>query len=80
MVRTGILKAYQGSPTTVKEATEIKFHQDNINREEGFKLSKAWNPSNSLLRNFNTYYKRKYCNTKRKCENRDTRISNVVIG
>jgi hypothetical protein len=33
----------------VKEATEIKFLPDNINREEGFKLSKAWNPSTSLL-------------------------------
>jgi hypothetical protein len=39
----------------VKEATEIKLHPDNINREEGFKLSKAWNPSSSILRHSKTH-------------------------
>jgi hypothetical protein len=29
----------------IKEATEIKLHPENISREEGFKLSKARNPS-----------------------------------
>jgi hypothetical protein len=32
----------------VKEATKINLHPDNINREEGFKLTKAWNPSTRL--------------------------------
>jgi hypothetical protein len=33
----------------VKEATEIKLLPDTVNREDGFKLSKAWNPSTSSL-------------------------------
>jgi hypothetical protein len=28
----------------VKGAIEIKLHPNNINKEEGFKLSKTWNP------------------------------------
>jgi hypothetical protein len=32
----------------VREATETKLHPDNINRREGFKLSKALNPSARL--------------------------------
>jgi hypothetical protein len=45
----------------VQEATEIKLHPDNINRLEGLKLSKAWNPSTSLLalRHSNTYTSQK---------------------
>jgi hypothetical protein len=39
----------------VKEAIEIKFHPENINREEGLKLSKAWNPITRVLRRSNTY-------------------------
>jgi hypothetical protein len=84
MARTGIRSAYQGSPNIVKEATEIKFHPDNINREERFKLSKAWNPSTSLLRNSNTYHKNPKKTQRRawgkKSENRDTRLSNMVKG
>jgi hypothetical protein len=38
-----------------REATEIKLHPDIINREDGFKLSKAWYPSTGLLRHSNTY-------------------------
>jgi hypothetical protein len=33
----------------VKEAVEIKLHADNINREEGFELGKAWNPNTRFL-------------------------------
>jgi hypothetical protein len=33
----------------VKEATKIKLLPVSINREEGFIISKAWNPSTSLL-------------------------------
>jgi hypothetical protein len=39
----------------VAEPTEIKLHPDIINREEGFKLSKALNPSTGLIRRSNTY-------------------------
>jgi hypothetical protein len=39
----------------VKVATEIKLHPDDMNREEGFRLSKAWNPSTKLLRDTNTH-------------------------
>jgi hypothetical protein len=39
----------------VREAIEIKLGQDNINKEEGFKLSKAWNPSTSILRHSNAH-------------------------
>jgi hypothetical protein len=38
----------------VKEATEIILHLNNINREEGFKLSESWNPSSRLLGHTNT--------------------------
>jgi hypothetical protein len=44
----------------VKEAIGIKLHPGNINREEGFKLSKAWIPSTSLLRRSNTHTSRKF--------------------
>jgi hypothetical protein len=43
----------------VKEAIEIKLHLENLNREEWFILSKAWNPSTSLLRHSNTHISRK---------------------
>jgi hypothetical protein len=33
----------------VKLAMEIKLHADNINREEGFKLCKTWNPNTRFL-------------------------------
>jgi hypothetical protein len=39
----------------VKESISIKLHSANVKREEGFKLSKAWNPCASLLRNSNKY-------------------------
>jgi hypothetical protein len=32
----------------VKDTTELRLHPDSIKREEGFKLSKAWNPSTRL--------------------------------
>jgi hypothetical protein len=28
----------------IREATEIKLHPDNMNREDGFSLSQAWKP------------------------------------
>jgi hypothetical protein len=34
----------------VKKATDIKLHLNKINREEGVKLSKAWNPSTRSLK------------------------------
>jgi hypothetical protein len=43
----------------VQEAIEIKLQPDNINRGEGFKLSKAWIPSTGLLRHSNTHTSRK---------------------
>jgi hypothetical protein len=39
----------------VREAIEIKLHQNSINREERVKFRKAWNPSTSLLRHSNTH-------------------------
>jgi hypothetical protein len=39
----------------VTASTEIKLHLNNINREEGFIHSKAWNPSNRLLRHSNAH-------------------------
>jgi hypothetical protein len=37
------------------KAVEIKLHPDDINRDKGFKLSKAWNPSTRLLRHSTPY-------------------------
>jgi hypothetical protein len=37
-----------------KEALAIKFHPYNGNREEGLKLSKAWNPNATLSGHSNT--------------------------
>jgi hypothetical protein len=34
----------------VEEPVVITLHPENINREEGFKLSKAWNPRTRSLR------------------------------
>jgi hypothetical protein len=36
-------------------SAEIKLHQDNKNKEKGFKLSKAWNHSTRLLKHSNTH-------------------------
>jgi hypothetical protein len=33
----------------VKEAMEINLHPDNVNREEGFKLSKTLNPNTRFV-------------------------------
>jgi hypothetical protein len=43
----------------VNEAIEIKLHPENMNREEGFKPSKAWNPSTRLCGHSNTHTSRK---------------------
>jgi hypothetical protein len=40
-------------------AIEIKLHLNNINREEVFELSTAWNPSTRLLRHSNAHTSRK---------------------
>jgi hypothetical protein len=39
---------------SIKEATEIQLHQNNIIREEGFKLSQAWNPAVNILQTSDT--------------------------
>jgi hypothetical protein len=44
----------------VKEAIEIKLHLNNINREEGLILSKAWNLSTKLLRHSNIHTSQKF--------------------
>jgi hypothetical protein len=71
----------------VKEATEIKLHPDNINREEGFKVSKAWNPRTRLLRHSSTHAPQKSQEdtekgmlTRKNTDIRDSRASNMVIG
>jgi hypothetical protein len=33
----------------ITEAIEIRLHLNNINREEGFNLSQAWNPAIEIL-------------------------------
>jgi hypothetical protein len=33
----------------VRETVDVKLHPDNINREEGFKHIKAWNPTTRIL-------------------------------
>jgi hypothetical protein len=33
----------------IKEETEIRLHPNNINREQGFKFSQAWNPAIKIL-------------------------------
>jgi hypothetical protein len=33
----------------VKEATQIRLNQNNINRDNGFTLNRAWNPVSKLL-------------------------------
>jgi hypothetical protein len=40
---------------TCQRSTEIESNPDNIKREKGFKLSKVWNPSTSLLRHSTTH-------------------------
>jgi hypothetical protein len=52
----------------VKEAIEIKLRPDNNNREEGFKLGNAWNPSTSLLRQSNSQTSRKFQKEKHRVE------------
>jgi hypothetical protein len=43
----------------VKEEVEMKLHPDRTNREGWFKVSKAWNPSATLLRYSQTHKKLK---------------------
>jgi hypothetical protein len=50
-----VLAKASGYMGLVKKATEIKLHTENINREKGSKLSKAWNHSTSLLRHSNIH-------------------------
>jgi hypothetical protein len=73
----------------VREAVEMKLRPDNINREEGFKLNKAWNPSTSLLRHSNAHTPgkpqehtegRAYCKEDNIMDSSDTRLSDMVIG
>jgi hypothetical protein len=33
----------------IKEAIQIRLNQNNINRDNGFTLSRAWNPVTKLL-------------------------------
>jgi hypothetical protein len=42
-----------------QKCNETKLYGGNINREEAFRLSKAWNPSTSVLRRSNTHISRK---------------------
>jgi hypothetical protein len=44
---------------SVKEGMGIKLYTDFINPEEEFKLGKAWDPSNSLLRHSKTHTSQK---------------------
>jgi hypothetical protein len=73
----------------VREAIDIKLHPDNIrlNREEGFKLRKAWNLNTRLLSHCNIHTSRKSqvdteksMQKKKQLDNRDTRLSNTARG
>jgi hypothetical protein len=68
----------------VEEPIEITLHADNINRQEGFKLSKAWNRRTILQRHsksqrlgkFQEVKHREDCatNMKKTIDKRDTRL------
>jgi hypothetical protein len=70
----------------VKESKEMKFHPDNMNIEEGLKLSKAWSPITSLLRcsNTHTHHDNHKMTQRGACKNKiklfHTRLSNTVKG
>jgi hypothetical protein len=57
----------------VKKAVEIKLHPDSINREGWFKVSKARNPSTSLLRYSQTHTSRKPKEHIEKCAKKETK-------
>jgi hypothetical protein len=65
----------------------MKLQPDNINREDGLKLSKARNLSTTLLRHSNSHREnpkkthRRACKKEEKTiDNMDTRLSDMVIG
>jgi hypothetical protein len=58
----------------VEGATETKLHPDNINREEKFKLSKAWNTSTGLLRHSNTHSSLKSQGTEKSMQERNKNV------
>jgi hypothetical protein len=58
----------------VKEAIKIRRHPKYIIREEGFKLRKAWNHINRLLRFLDAYRLHKTKEDKHKVEHAKTKI------
>jgi hypothetical protein len=79
------LPKYRAAQTDFSEAMEINLHPDNIHREEGFKLNRAWNPMTRLLSQSDAYiYQTKLTtNTGKSMPKRtqkDTRLSDIVIG
>jgi hypothetical protein len=59
---------------------EIKLLPDNKNREEGFKLSKAWNSNITLLRHSHIHHENLKKTKGEEHDNRDTRLSNMAKG
>jgi len=48
---TSILaKKYRYMEHLIREAVETELHQDNMNREEGFCLSRSWRPLDQILK------------------------------
>jgi hypothetical protein len=57
-----------------KEVNEIKLHPDSKNREGWFKVSKAWNPSTSLLRHSQIHTSRKPQEHREECAKKGSKI------
>jgi hypothetical protein len=76
----------------LSEAPEIKLHPNNVNRDEGIKLSNACNPRTRILKHINAYrsdktqedkHREEYAERKKKIKyvtNRNTRLNNIVTG